>query len=89
MAVCFPCGHIVSEKEAPSWKFEGTTFYFCSIDCEEEVRGEPAHWLAVAKMPVAEQKKYAHPHGHHAEAANGHEEHGHEGHDHAQHGHAH
>jgi hypothetical protein len=66
-------------------------FYFCSIDCEEEVRGEPEHWLAIAKMPAAEQKKYAHGHEHHAQAeqshdhaAHGHDApaHGHEGHTH-------
>ena len=94
VAVCYPCGHTVSETQAPSWKYEGTTFYFCSIDCEEEVRGEPAHWQTVAKMPVAEQKKFAHGHGHHAAPAAEHEEHdhaehGHEGHDHGHEGHKH
>ena len=83
MAVCFPCGHTVDEKTAPKWKTKDVTFYFCSIDCEEEVKAEPAKWLAVAKMPAAEQAKHAHGHGHHAEPeAHGHEGHGHEGHKH-------
>jgi len=81
MPVCYPCGHTVDEHMAPSWRHKNVTFYFCSIDCEEEVKAEPAKWLAVAAMPASEQRKYAHGHGHHAAPA--HDEHGHDhGHDH-------
>ena len=83
MAICFPCGHTVDEKEAPSWTYKDTTFYFCSLDCEEEVKAEPMKWLAVSKMPAAEQKRHAHGHGHHEPAPS------HDSHDHGPGGHSH
>ena len=62
MAVCLPCGHTVSEAQAPSWEYKDVTFYFCSLDCEEEVRGEPEKWLALAQSGAHEHTAHGHAH---------------------------
>lgn len=62
MAICHPCGHTVDEKTAPSWKYKDTTFYFCSVDCEDEVKHEPEKWLKVAKSPSTRPAEHGHHH---------------------------
>ena len=51
------CGMAVDRTDAPHFRYDGTTYFFCSPACREEFAGAPGRFLAertAASAPIAE-----------------------------------